>query len=49
VATYPDRAAVLEHLADWLENGGIDPRSALAGKVATAQAQLRERFAHPHY
>ena len=49
VATYPERAAVLEHLAEWLENGGIDTRSALAEKVASAQAQLRERFANPHY
>jgi hypothetical protein len=49
VATYPERAAVLDHLADWLGRDGIDGRSTLARQLADAQAQLRERFATARY
>jgi hypothetical protein len=45
VATYPERAPVLQQLARWLDQDGIDGRSALARQVGEAQAQLRERFA----
>jgi hypothetical protein len=49
VATYPDRAAVLNQLAGWLDQDGIDRRSPLAEKLGEAQAQLRERFATSRY
>jgi hypothetical protein len=49
VATYPERAAVLQHLAGWLEHDGIDARSTLSESLVEAQAHLREQFANPHY
>jgi hypothetical protein len=49
VATYPERASVLSHLAGWLGHDGIDARSPLAEKVAEAQADLRERFGNARY
>ena len=49
MATYPERAAVLQQLAQWLTHDGIDARSPLAERLADAQAHLRERFANPHY
>jgi hypothetical protein len=49
VATYPERAAVLQQLEQWLTHDGIDAGSPLAARVAEAQAHLRERFATPHY
>jgi hypothetical protein len=49
VATYPERAAVLQQLAQWLARDGIDAGSPLAARLADAQAHLRERFATPHY
>ncbi|HET8750993.1 MAG TPA: hypothetical protein VFM43_00530 [Gaiellaceae bacterium] len=49
MATYPERAAVLNHLPQWLERDGIDSGSPLAARLAEAQAHLRERFATPHY
>ena len=47
MATYPDRAAVLQHLPRWLEHDGINPGSPLAARLAEAQEHLRERFANP--
>jgi hypothetical protein len=49
VATYPERAAVLQQLPRWLEHDGINPGSPLAATLAEAQEHLRERFANPHY
>jgi hypothetical protein len=49
VATYPERAAVLDQLSQWLSRDGIDGESALAQQLADAQAQLRERFATSRY
>ena len=49
VATYPERAAVLDQLVQWLSSDGIDGRSALFQQLADAQAQLRERFATSRY
>lgn len=50
VATYPERAAVLQHLAAWLGHDGIDSsRSPLAARLADVQADLRERFANRGY
>jgi hypothetical protein len=49
VATYPERATVLQHLGAWLSHDGIDAGSPLAVKLAEAQAHLRERFTTPRY
>jgi hypothetical protein len=49
VATYPERAAVLDNLGKWLSQDGIDDRSALSRQLSDAQAQLRERFATSRY
>jgi hypothetical protein len=40
---------VLSHLAAWVTQDGIDPRSSLAASIAEAQTHLREQFANPHY
>jgi hypothetical protein len=49
VATYPERAAVLQQLAAWLGHDGIHARSPLAARLADVQADLRERFANRGY